>query len=127
MSCRIHVVVAVVLAGSPIVAAAADEATPQAWSQANIAKLFDLYKHLHSHPELSQLEKETSARIADELESAGLAVTRGVGGNGVVGMLENGPGPRIMVRTDLDALPVTEQTGLVYASTVKTRDAEGKD
>lgn len=104
----------------------ADE-SPQAWAEAHVAPLFDLYKHLHAHPELSHQEKATSARIAQELEAAGLQVTRGVGGTGVVALLENGPGPRVMVRTDLDALPVKEQTGLVYASTLTTHDAEGKE
>jgi hippurate hydrolase len=126
MHCRI-LAAALLVFVVPQGARAADEAAPQAWAEANVGKLFDLYKHLHAHPELSQLEEQTAARIAQELESAGLDVTRNVGGHGVVGLLENGAGPRIMVRTDLDALPVTEQTGLVYASKVRTRDAEGKD
>jgi hippurate hydrolase len=105
----------------------AEDDTPAAWAKSNTAALFDLYKHLHAHPELSHQEKETAARIAQELKSAGLEVTTGVGGHGVVGILENGDGPHVMVRTDLDALPVVEQTNLVYASQVKTRDAEGKD
>lgn len=109
-----------------VVAKPTGDGLPSAWSRENFESLFTLYKHLHSHPELSQHEKETAARIAEELEAAGLKVTVGVGGHGVVGILENGPGPRILVRCDLDALPVVEQTGLVYASTVKTRDAEGK-
>lgn len=123
---RYSLLVVVACAVSSVTAFAADE-TPQAWAAANLPQLFDLYKHFHAHPELSHLEKETAARLAEELQSAGLTVTTGVGGNGVVALLENGDGPRVMVRTDLDALPVTEQTGLVYASTVKTRDAEGKD
>ena len=65
-----------------------------------------LYKHLHTHPELSYQEVETAARIADELEKAGAKVTTGVGKHGVVGVVENGPGPVVLVRTDMDALPV---------------------
>jgi amidohydrolase len=77
--------------------------------------LFDLYRYFHAHPELSGLEERTSLRLAEELEAAGLRVTRGVGGHGVVGVRENGAGPVIMVRADLDALPIRESTGLPYA------------
>jgi len=126
MSPSFRVALLLVVAGLPPCAATAD-ATPQAWVEKHLPPLVELYRHLHANPELSHQEKATAARIAEELKSAGLQVTTGVGGNGVVGILENGDGPRVMVRTDLDALPVTEQTGLVYASTVKTRDAEGKE
>ena len=86
-------------------------------------RLEQLYRELHSHPELSLREEKTSARIADELAAAGFAVERRVGGGyGIVGVLTNGPGPVILVRTDLDALPVTEQTGAAFASTVQTLD-----
>jgi amidohydrolase len=77
--------------------------------------LFDLYRYFHSHPELSGREEKTSLRLAEELETAGFRVTRGIGGYGVVGVLENGEGPVIMVRADLDALPIRESTGLAYA------------
>jgi amidohydrolase len=77
-----------------------------------------LYRELHSRPELSGQEKETAARMAAELRRAGLAVHTGIGGHGVVGVLENGPGPAVMIRSDMDALPVEEKTGLPYASTV---------
>lgn len=107
--------------------ARADEVDPKSWSQANVEDLFKLYKHLHQNPELSHQEKATAERIAQELESLGMKVTRNVNNTGVVGILENGSGPRIMVRTDLDALPVTEATGLGYASKVKVVDAEGKE
>jgi hippurate hydrolase len=86
-----------------------------------------LYKTLHSNPELSLQEERTAARMAKELEQLGFTVTTKVGGNGVVGVLKNGPGPTVLVRTDMDALPVTESTGLPYASTVRTRDKEGND
>ncbi|MCA9221049.1 MAG: amidohydrolase [Planctomycetales bacterium] len=85
-----------------------------------------LYKHLHSHPELSLAERETSARIAEELRDAGCQVTEKVGGYGVVGVLENGDGPTIMIRADMDALPIVEQTGLSYASRVTAKDKHGQ-
>ncbi len=88
--------------------------------------LLDLYKHLHSHPELSFKEVETSKRIAAELKAAGAEVTEGVGKTGVVGVMKNGDGPTVLVRSDLDALPVIEQTGVPHASKVTTLDDEGK-
>jgi len=84
-----------------------------------------LYKQFHTYPELSSREEKTSERVAAELEQLGFGVTRSLGGFGVVGVLKNGPGPTVLVRTELDALPVTEQTGAAYASTVKTNDAKG--
>lgn len=89
--------------------------------------LFKLYRHLHSNPELSFKEEKTGQRIAEELRAAGFEVTERVGGFGVVGVLKNGAGPVIMLRTDLDALPVPEQTGLTYASKVKVTDTDGKE
>jgi hippurate hydrolase len=82
---------------------------------------------LHSHPELSHQEVETAARMAEELKKAGAKVTAGVGKLGVVGVIENGPGPVVLVRTDMDALPVIEQTGLPYASKLQARDKQGRD
>jgi hippurate hydrolase len=90
-------------------------------------RLFELYKHLHTHPELSLHEEKTGQRVADELKQAGLEVTTRVGGYGVVGVLRNGVGPTILIRTDLDALPVKEQTGLPYASSVRTMDDKGNE
>ena len=95
--------------------------------QPELASLEALYKHLHANPELSLHEKQTSARIAKELEAAGYAVTTGVGGYGVVAVMKNGPGPTVLVRTDLDALPIVEKTGREYASKVRTRDDLGKE
>jgi hippurate hydrolase len=100
---------------------------PAAWAKANVEELFALYRHFHQNPELSHQEKETSARLAEELNKSGYEVTTGVGGYGVVGILKNGDGPKIMVRTDLDALPVTEKTELVYASKVRAKDKSGKE
>ncbi len=71
-----------------------------------------LYLDLHQHPELSKHEVETAAKLANEIRQLGYDVTTGVGGTGVVGILKNGPGPTVMLRTELDALPVTENTGL---------------
>ena len=88
-------------------------------------RLLDLYKHLHTHPELSFKETQTAARVAEELRDAGADVTSGVGKLGVVGVIKNGPGKTVLVRTDLDALPVTEATGLPYASKITTKDDEG--
>ena len=89
--------------------------------------LFELYKHLHSHPELSFQEVQSAVRVADELRKAGCEVTPGVGKHGVVGVLRNGAGPTVLLRADMDALPVKEQTGLPYASTVTAKDAQGKE
>lgn len=85
-------------------------------------RLEALYKHLHGNPELSLHEARTAARLARELKEAGVDVTERVGGYGLVGVLRNGDGPTVMVRTDMDALPVVERTGLPYASKVRTRD-----
>jgi len=89
--------------------------------------LFELYKHLHANPELSFHEEKSAARVAEELKRAGLEVTTGVGGHGVVAVLKNGGGPTVLVRADMDALPVKEQTGLPYASMVTTKDDAGKE
>jgi metal-dependent amidase/aminoacylase/carboxypeptidase family protein len=81
--------------------------------------LVALYEHLHASPELSFQEQATSAHIARELGDIGFRVTTGVGGFGVVALLENGAGPTLILRADMDALPVQEQTGLYYASTAR--------
>lgn len=88
--------------------------------------LKQLYEELHQKPELSFQEKNTSARLAEELRKAGATVTEKVGGYGVVGVVKNGPGPTIMIRTDSDALPILEETGKPYASRVTQIDGEGK-
>ncbi len=90
-------------------------------------RLTALYQHLHAHPELSFHEEKTSARLAAELREAGFEVTERVGGWGVVGVLKNGPGRTVLVRTDLDALPVRELTGLPFASKVRTVDDQGQE
>ena len=88
---------------------------------------YDLYTDLHRNPELSLMEFETAKKMAAGLKSLGFEVTTGVGGNGVVGVFKNGPGKVIMLRTDMDALPVLENTGLSYSSKVIMKDALGKE
>lgn len=85
-----------------------------------------LYKHLHQNPELSLQEENTSARMAQELTQAGFEVTENFGGFGVVGVFRNGDGPTLLIRADMDGLPVSEQTGLAYASKATTVDDKGK-
>ena len=84
-----------------------------------------LYKDVHSHPELSMQETRTAGIAAERLKAAGFEVTTGVGKTGVVGILRNGDGPTVMMRADMDALPVEEATGLPYASKVKAKDRDG--
>jgi hippurate hydrolase len=83
------------------------------------------YRHLHRHPELSHQETVTAGAVADRLQVDGYELTTGVGGTGVVGVLRNGDGPTVLLRADMDALPVHEETGLPYASTVTATDSEG--
>jgi len=84
--------------------------------------LADLFDHLHRNPELSLAETKTAARMANELRDAGFDVTEDVGGTGVVAMMKNGSGPLVMMRADMDGLPIAEQTGLPNASTIQQRD-----
>lgn len=87
----------------------------------------EIYVDLHQHPELSSHETQTAAKLAAKLRSSGYEVTEKVGGTGIVALLKNGSGPTIMLRTELDALPVEEKTGLSYASKVQTKDDQGRD
>lgn len=89
-------------------------------------ELEDLYRDIHQHPELSMQEHRTAATAAQRLRDAGYEVTEGVGGTGVVGLLRNGEGPTVMLRADMDALPVQEATGLSYASTETATDPSGE-
>ncbi len=88
--------------------------------------LDELYVDLHRHPELSLHETRTAATLAARLRAAGWEVTEGVGGTGVVGVLRNGKGPTLLVRTDMDALPMPERTGLPYASAATAKDDAGE-
>ncbi|HYM77853.1 MAG TPA: amidohydrolase [Candidatus Dormibacteraeota bacterium] len=109
--------------------------TSIAWAKTPSSKEVDtvypdahaLYLDLHEHPELSKHETQTAEKLAARLRAAGYDVTEHVGGTGVVAILKNGPGPTIMLRTELDALPVEEKTGLPYASRVHTKDDGGRD
>jgi hippurate hydrolase len=92
---------------------------------ASLASAELMYRDLHQNPELSLQEFKTAAKMAQALEKLGFDVTTGVGGNGVVGVLRNGSGPVIMLRTDMDALPVKETTGLPWASSVTVADVNG--
>ncbi|MGH2867794.1 MAG: M20 family metallopeptidase [Solirubrobacteraceae bacterium] len=95
--------------------------------EAITGRLEELYCDVHQHPELSMQEHNTAAKAAEQLKSAGYEVTEGVGSTGVVGVLRNGEGPTVMLRADMDALPVKEATDLPYASTVTAADAEGNE
>lgn len=91
------------------------------------SKLKDLFLYFHQNPELSTMEHQTSARLADELALLGFTVHRGVGGTGIVALLENGEGPLVMFRADMDGLPVEEKSGLSYASQAKQVDPNGDE
>ncbi|HEY2681522.1 MAG TPA: amidohydrolase [Candidatus Udaeobacter sp.] len=109
--------------------------TPQSVADAELPSLLGIYKDVHSHPELSAQEERTAALVAKELRAAGCEVTEHLGkyenpklkAYGVVGIMKNGEGPTVLVRTDMDALPVEEETGLPYASKVVAKNDEGKD
>lgn len=96
---------------------------------ANLERLLpdleSVYTDVHAHPELSMQETRTAALVAERLRASGYEVTTGVGKTGVVGLLRNGDGPTVMLRADMDALPVEEATGVPYASKVRATDAEG--
>lgn len=102
--------------------------------ESELAPLVETYRTFHRAPELSRHEKDTAARFAAELRRAGYTVTENIGryddgtpAFGVVGVLENGPGPRLLLRSDMDGLPVTEETGADYASRVRTHNAAGQE
>src|SRR6201993_4663681 len=121
-----------VLAAIPL--AAQSNPTLPASVQAQLPSLTETYKQLHRNPELSHHEEKTSAFLAGELRKAGYTVTEHVGkypdGSqawGIVAVLENGAGPRLLIRSDMDALPVEERTGLDYASTVRATNAQGQE
>jgi amidohydrolase len=95
--------------------------------EGEIKDLVGLYQHLHANPELSLMEVKTASRLAEELTKLGYGVTEKVGGNGLVAVMKNGPGPVVLIRTDMDALPIIERTGLAYASKVKVKDLGGNE
>lgn len=106
---------------------------PASAPTASRESVLEIYKSIHAHPELSHHEERTSAILATELKAAGYAVTDHLGvypdgsrAFGVVGVLKNGPGPTLLIRADMDALPITEETGLPYASQVRAKGADGQ-
>jgi amidohydrolase len=109
--------------------------TPQQLADAELPSLVALYKQLHAAPELSMQEEKSAAVMAKELRAVGCEVTEKVGkyekpefkGYGVVGVMKNGPGPTVLVRTDMDGLPIPEETGLPYASKVMAKNVEGQE
>jgi hippurate hydrolase len=109
--------------------------TPQTLADAELPSFLAIYTDLHSHPELSGYEEHTAAFVAKELRAAGCEVTEHLGkyesskykAYGVVGVMKNGDGPTVLVRTDMDALPVEEETGLPYASKVVAKNDDGKE
>ncbi|MCR9096933.1 MAG: amidohydrolase [bacterium] len=107
-------------------AAALGESVADAVARDYDRHLEPLFEHFHRNPELSYLEFETSKRLAKELRSAGAEVTQGVGGTGVVGVLANGPGPRVLIRADMDGLPIREDSGLDFASTATQERQDGE-
>lgn len=123
---RIHfaALITLLFSFSPVLQSAE---TPADWSKQHVNQLLEVYKDFHSNPELSFREERTAAKLAAELKSLGIEVTTGVGQMGVVGLLKNGDGPVMMIRTDLDALPVVEATGLPFASKVIAKDPKGND
>ena len=121
---RLLTMIAVVLLGScPLIA---DGPPELAGLEALYPSLDALYIHLHKNPELSFHEKKTAAKMAARLRAVGFEVTERVGGHGVVGALRNGAGPTVLVRTDMDALPIKEQTGLSWASSVSLKNDAGE-
>lgn len=120
-------VVLLALSGAFASPALADAALKQAIADDYTANLKALFLHLHQNPELSFLEFKTAERFAGELKSLGYEVTTGVGKTGVVGVLKNGAGPTVMLRADMDGLPVEEKSGLPYASKARQVDLEGVD
>jgi amidohydrolase len=118
---------------APMLAPPLNAQDNSAFIQQEIPGLVDTYKDIHAHPELSHFEVRTSAMVAAELRKAGYTVTENVGvyadgsrAHGVVGILKNGPGPTLLVRADMDALPIVEQTGVAYASHVIGKTIDGQ-
>lgn len=118
--------IAIALAALPLTLVhAADAELANAVAKDYNGRLGALFDHFHRNPELSFMETKTAARLAAELRESGFEVTEGVGGTGVVAIMKNGPGPLVMMRADMDGLPVLEKSGLKNASTVMGKDREG--
>jgi amidohydrolase len=122
MRCFLSFALAVALGASPVAADPLASAV-----KADMPGLLTIYRDLHAHPELSFEEKRSAAILAAEARKSGFEVTTGVGGTGVVAVMKNGPGPVLLLRADMDALPLAEQTGLPFASKVKALTREGTE
>jgi amidohydrolase len=130
---KLSLIVALIII--PLCLSARAQSSLDAMIDREMTQLVSTYKMLHAAPELSHYEVKTSAFLATQLRALGFTVTEDVGrydnplwkGHGVVAVLKNGPGPTVLVRSDMDALPVEEKTGLPYASTVKTKNDAGQD
>ena len=125
---RVHIAALILITGITATAAGQDLneiIRKEASTSAATAEV--MYRDLHQTPELSLMEFKTAAKMAEALNQLGFEVTTGVGGNGVVGVYRNGNGPVIMLRTDMDGLPVREATGLSFASTVMSAAADGTE
>src|SRR3954453_12793666 len=129
---KLHIVFALALT---VTVSALAQQTPQSIADAELPSLLTIYKDLHTHPELSGHEERSAAIVAKELKAAGYEVTEKVGKYekpgltcyGVIGVMKNGDGPTVAIRTDLDGLPVREETGVPYASTVTTKNEAGQE
>ncbi len=129
----VSVSIALICIFTPLLGVA--QQTPQSLADAELPSLVAVYKDIHTHPELSAHEERTASLVAKELRASGCQVTEHLGkyensklkGYGVVGVMKNGDGPTVLVRTDMDALPVEEETGLPYASKAVVKNDEGKD
>lgn len=100
---------------------------PGDWAKKYASTLLPIYKGIHAHPELSNFEQNTAALLARSWKDLGIEVTEKLGGFGVVGVIRNGNGPTVLLRTDLDALPIEEKTGLDFASKVKAKNPDGTE
>jgi hippurate hydrolase len=112
-------------AAAALLAAPADALTLGDSIRADMPQLMALYRDIHANPELSMQEVRTPAKLAPEMRKLGFDVTEHVGKTGVVAVMRNGPGPVLLLRADMDALPVKEQTGLPFASTVMGKLPDG--
>src|SRR5690606_19346871 len=120
-------VAAALLIGLVARPATAQPGSPSAtWAKEHVGSIVELYHELHQAPELSFEEEQTAARMAKELRAIGAEVKTGIGGHGLVGILKNGEGKTLLLRADMDALPVAEENGLEYASKVRTTNERGQ-
>ena len=120
---RLRLILAASLLALTVPAPAQDRGLREAVAEDYRANLADLFDHFHRNPELSGREVRTAARMARELRALGYDVTEGVGGTGIVAVLRNGEGPTVMLRADMDGLPLQERSGLSNASTARQLDA----